>query len=96
MLRQFQKITLSAMLIWTLSSKELLALELEPEPQGTFACLSRDQKEKIVDCFSRVQICEAAVVTPMVPDESRIWTAVALSLAGGIVAGMILNAEIHK
>lgn len=77
-----------------LSCQRSSALELSPQPSA-FSCLSREQKDKIADCFSENQICRDMIKTKA-DAGVQYWDAIELSIAGGLLAGIIIGAELHK
>lgn len=70
----------------------LAELNLKPKP---FSCLSRQQKEKVLGCFEQNVICHQALVKISKQQEPFDWETIFLSVAGGFVAGMILDAQLH-
>ncbi len=92
MLKLSPKLTLLVMLILMLSSKPLSAeINFRPKPP---VCINRDQEEKFVECFEENLACHEALRRSIVTSPTS-WSMIALSVAGGLIAGMILDSQIH-
>lgn len=71
------------------------ALNLQPT-KSEFSCLSRDQKEKIDECFMENLMCHTKVATltdPPTPLES--WEVIVGTALGGLVAGLVLEQQVR-
>lgn len=67
-------------------------VNLQPKP---FSCLKRDQKEKVLECFQENVVCHNALLKISKEESSSDWEAILLAIAGGLVGGMILDAQLH-
>ena len=92
-MKSLLRITLSAMLILLLSSQELsAAVNLQPSPK---LCIDRETEEKFVNCFETNLACHDALKR-ISADQTASWETIALAVAGGLVAGMVLAQQIRK
>lgn len=89
------KRTLLILTSLTLLSEKTLALDLIPQ-KSDFECLTRDQKEKIVNSFEENAACHDALAkTQPSPAAPQHWEAFGLVTVLGIVAGMIIAGQMR-
>lgn len=92
MLKFMNRFTLSLILILSLASQKTSAeINLKPSP---FACLDRDQREQVAIAFEENFACHQ-VLKQAVQAPQADWEIVLFAIAGGIVAGMVLDSQIH-
>lgn len=81
------------MLILMLNCQKTSALELNPKPN--LSCLSHEEKIEIANTYSDLEICHVMVERQTRSDHDY-WTAIEISILGGIIAGALLNQQLHK
>jgi hypothetical protein len=91
MLKFLNRYTLSAMLILTIACQKTSA---EVNLQPKLMCLERGQVENALICCEQNIACHEALKSSVAPPHAD-WEIVALSIAGGIIGGMILNAQLN-
>lgn len=69
--------------------------EINLHPSNELSCLNRDQKEKIEVCFEENFACHEAL-DQMQSKPMPSWELVALGIMGGLVTGMVLDAQLRR
>lgn len=93
MLKLVLEFILTALLILMLFSQRSSGSEINLQP-SPFACLDRSQKERIAICFEENFQCHEALAKVQ-PSPAPDWEIISLMIAGGIIGGMILDAQLH-
>ncbi len=77
------------MLLLMINCEKISASEINLQP-SPFACLTRDAKDRVASCFDSNFECHLALSKATQP-AALDWKTLALAIAGGLIAGAVVE-----